>query len=221
MKIYNKHVNKGQINNIWQGVPNKRFTSSASLIRHSDYMNKYTKPIIRYYKVSPDRKWRYNTYINKKRYLLKFSHRYLKNSVVAIGDFSQSAEAKYKSRRGPIKYFKNFLLRHKYKLLNIDEFNTSKMCHKCLQVLGNFDACKRTGKVADNNDKSYKNAGCKFFSNNATKIPYSKLKVCRNCLNVKKTDKLIQNRDSNAALNIMRKCKSLLENKSFPPELDR
>jgi hypothetical protein len=96
-----------------------------------------------------------------------------------------------------------------------------------LKVLGNFDANKR--KLANqkmeidkpDEDNYDVDAGCTFYKETDTNIPYSKLKVCRNCSNSKNTGRLVQNRDKNGALNLLRKFKSFLLHKSYPKELSR
>ena len=81
-------------------------------------MNGHSNTIMNYYKVCPYKKWLYKSYIQKKAYFLKLINKYFKNAVVVFGDFSQSADAKYKARRGPIKYFKQFLVRHNVKVIH-------------------------------------------------------------------------------------------------------
>jgi hypothetical protein len=116
MKIFDKNFENGMINNIRADLPPQKLTSTSVLSNHINYMNLNKDHIMRYNKLSPARKWRYNKYVNRKRYFMKFVSCFLKNSIVAIGDFSQSSESKYKSRRGPINFFKKWLLRNGVKV---------------------------------------------------------------------------------------------------------
>lgn len=132
-------------------------------------------------------------------------------------------------------------------MFNIDEYYTSKKCHKCLNTLGNYHPpimskedieLRKQEKITmlDTNqneearsqwiEKQWAEKLLHFkFYDDDEKVPYSKLKVCQYCKPSKLTDDIdkfmIIHRDKNACINILNKFIMLLKNETFPKALDR
>ena len=97
----------------------------------------------------------------------------------------------------------------------MDEYNTSKKCHKCMKTLGNYfpkiDASVEPMEFENNEQSMDTNeqrvhrkvdlTKAKLYDEEATGIPYSKLKICVNC----DEEGLVQQRDKNASINILNK----------------
>ena len=128
------------------------------------------------------RKWDFNCYKSKKRTLYKIYTDHFKNNFIGFGDYSRSDDCMIKLRRPPIKEFKQFLLTNQTVVSEIDEFNTSKLCHQCYGVMQAFDF--HTDDVIPLNARG--------------KVPFSVLKKFDNC-------NIIYHRDKNTSFNIQKK----------------
>ena len=96
----------------------------------------------------------------------------------------------------------------------MDEYNTSKKCHKCLKTLGNYhpkhdvsiepmDFENNEQSMDTNEQRDQRKVDLRkatLYDEEATGIPYSKLKICVNC----DKEGLVQQRDKNASINILK-----------------
>ena len=76
------------------------------------YVNSNWQKAYEFYANSNLRKWLFKKYVARNKFFTDFINKNLRDTVVGFGDFSQSSDAKYTSRRGPIKYLKMFLVRN-------------------------------------------------------------------------------------------------------------
>jgi transposase len=154
--------------------------NNQQLIANNNYNDRYLKI-------------KYNAYCKKKAYLDKIASK-LKNNNIAVGygNWVPAKGIKYGYRHPPVKYFINFLRNRGIQTCKIDEYNTSKLCYNCLDVLYNF--------LVETNEKNEKT----LFAVDSK--AFSKIKYCQNC-------SFILNRDTNASRNIVRLYYEFLANR--------
>ena len=157
--------------------------------------------------------WKDNRYKNKEyecyRYRKRFFDRLIsqfrkRNKTVVIGKYKNIKGMKYGQRLPPIKYFINYCKRNHVKIVEFEEFNTSKLCFKCSHVLRNYYP------------KTKDRAAYAEKYENAKKSKFCKLKYCEqhNC-------KHVINRDINASINIGRNLNYKLIHRKLPKVFDR
>lgn len=138
--------------------------------------------IMKYAMENKSRKWDFNCQKAKKRTLYKIYNEHFKQNYVGFGDYSRSDDCIVRLRRPPIKEFRNFILTNQTVVSEVDEFNTSKLCHKCYGVMHAFDF--RTDDIKPLDARG--------------RVPFTVLKKCDKC-------NIIYHRDKNASLNILQK----------------
>ena len=125
----------------------------------------------------------YKSYRLRKRFFDRLVSKFKKNNqTVVIGNYSNIRGMKYGKKLPPLKYFKDCCRRNGVTVKELDEFNSSKLCSHCGDVLRNYDAETNQAEVYVN----------------ARQSKFSKLKYCEKCQH-------IINRDVNASINIGRK----------------
>jgi hypothetical protein len=95
-------------------------------------------PLLGYWKNSSYRNWRFRKYIRLQKYFEKIAKRF-KNRTIGFGDYNNATGSCIRAKKGPIIKLKRFLKRKKINMINVDENKTSKLCHKCYKILGNYD----------------------------------------------------------------------------------
>jgi transposase len=86
--------------------------------------------------------------------------------------------------------------------VKIDEYYTSKKCHRCHGVLGNYNTTTNKHILYDED----------------AKVPFSKMKICQYC-NHKDGHYMRIHRDRNASFNIGLKLVRLLKKQDIPAAL--
>ena len=180
----------------------KDFTTSKSIEAYGSFVNSNYDLISNYNTISPKRKWLYKSYKAKKTYLSSLIDTFFKDTVVGYGNYSPKSECYIPGRRGPITFIKRLLVTKSVPVIKIDEYYTSKKCHRCHSVLGNFNS--KTQKAS-------------FYSEDVS-VPFSKMKICSNCKN-KKGDLSKIHRDRNGSFNIAVKLVRLLKKQEIPEAL--
>jgi len=157
-----------------------------------------------YYNKTIHRKLKWNTYINTRRsedtMLNNFEKKFgnYQESLIVLGDYS---EKNHKKGNEPTvtKHLRKLFKDKLYELYLIDEFRTSKLCHKCEHETENFLKVKRITKKGVVKDlELWKLIRCK----------------ASNCLS-------IHNRDENATRNMMKITKAVMEGKQRPEKYKR
>jgi hypothetical protein len=137
------------------------------------------------------RKFRLNIYINSERGYEKMLTNFKKvhgepdDTLIVFGDYSNNHKAG--NDPVPCKKIKKLLTRTNYKLYEIDEFNTSKICNKCGENNNKF--LYKTHKSGKNEGKQYLCWGLVRCTN----------VICNQ----------VHNRDTNACLNMLNICDKL------------
>lgn len=177
------HTRGFSIKSIISCIPTKKVTSLSEFAELFKYFNDQMANFKTFAKASNSRKWRYKSFLKKRQVFTEMYQKYFKGNIVAFGNYLRPSSCVIKFRRPPIKEFKMFLKRQGVKIFEVDEFLTSKLCHKCYHVLDNV----KDGEII--------HFGNDFYTKT---IPYSKLKYCPKCK--KEID-----RDLNGAINIANK----------------
>jgi hypothetical protein len=150
------------------------------------------------------RKLKLNGYINKKKHEQKMINKFKKifgkpeETIIAIGDWEQKQQMKYKEPTkgiGMRKLFRD----NRYKVYLVDEFRTSCICSKCQN-----EEAKCEKFIIRKNPKPYKSGN--ILVHGAT--------CCKNC-------KAVWNRDVNGSTNIYRIAKNAINNLERPKYLCR
>ena len=130
---------------------------------------------------------------------MSFLHNYINDNfcgkIVASGNYEWHPGSIIRCQRGPIKLVKQLIKRHAKLMFNIDEYNTSKLCNKCDNILSNY----KDGVITDPNP--------------IKRLPWCKLKTCKFCNQDQESIRIIE-RDINASLNIIDKCIYYINNLS-------
>lgn len=151
------------------------------------------RKLYEHYYQSIYRKLKFNRYINTNKSETKMIKNFKEkfgnpNEVVIIfGDYSKSETMK-KSEPHIVKRIKNLFKQNKYKVYLIDEYNTSKKCHKCGSKIERFKLGKK--KNDKNNKKTNKNIDGNISENKKeeTKGNYKKFllwRLLRPCKNIR------------------------------------
>ena len=206
---FNKSYTPININEINSATPPKNNGTFDGLLLYFDYINRNTESIMAYYKSSPIPKLAFNTHRKKLRFCMRLFNRHFKNKIIAFGNYRRGDDSIMIKKRPPIQWFKKFILRQGGILSEIDEYNTSKICSKCFNILHKYKP--RTKEIVPITP--------------GTSVQYSKLKACSTCKidNLKSRDygqQTIVHRDSNAAINICEKFKRALKSQPVIPEFD-
>lgn len=199
-------------------------------------------PVLKYWKDSSDRNWRFRKYVRLQKYYQGIVRRF-KNKTVGFGDYNSATGGCIRARKGPIKHMKHFLRRNGINLIDVDEYRTSKLCYRCHSILGNYypkpNEQKRRkithydseymGKWPETIEKVVVNKqtnASKIISyevcfKEVDKVPFAKFKCCPNvnCNDIK--NPRIIHRDLNASHNILNKLKRMLNNEDELPAFKR
>ncbi len=139
----------------------------------------HNKKLVKFWQNKEIKNAKYEIYRRKKIFYDRLIASIRKRAKkVVIGNYNNKKGMKFGQRLPPIKLFKQKCKSNHLDISEIDEYNSSKFCYKCRNVLRNFDADER------------------ISSNYITaRSGFSKLKYCDKC-------KIIMNRDLNASVNM-------------------
>lgn len=168
------------------------------------YINKHTLEKMNYFKTCINRKLNFRTHRRKLSFCMKLYNKFFKNKVIEFGNYKRGDDSIIKTKRHPIQWFKDFILRQGVIMMDIDEYNTSILCSTCFNILHKYSP--RSNQIVPLQE--------------GKSVPYSKLKACSTCKNKFGKEK-IMHRDSNAAINMAKKSKRNLVNMSEPSEFER
>ncbi len=136
--------------------------------------------LISYWKDKRYKNAQYKSYKLKKRFFDRLAANFKKKKqTVVFGNYKNIKNLKFGKKLPPIKECIKKCLNNKVDIKMQDEYNTSKKCYDCNDVLRNYNALDKTAEV-------YINAKESKFSN---------LKYCER-------DEFIIDRDVNAAINM-------------------
>jgi hypothetical protein len=151
---------------------------------------------------SSRRDWCFSKHVHKQKCIQQFANN-LVDCYVGCGEYYTSQSCAIRgNRRGPIKEMREKMQKMDQikKMHILDEYNTSRLCHRCSNRLLKFNA---------NTNKAEVNKG------------YSKLLYCPTCSKASEDGRpCIWNRDKNAAINILKNYISILYNGHLLPEFD-
>jgi hypothetical protein len=179
-------------------------------IEYCSIKNKVNKVLYEHYTKEVFRKLKLNRYINtqksESKMIKNLQNKYGKpeECLLVVGDWSK--EDNMKGKETVIsKKIKKIFTQHKYKIYLIDEFRTSKLCHKCSCECENF-LYRESKKPKDKDKKTGKQIIKQVWG----------LKKCSNpkC-------EMIHNRDKNACLNMYKIIKNIMNGKERPKEYTR
>ena len=114
-------------------------SKSVHMLIFVDYLrqkNKVNKKLHKYYYDKTHRELNFNTYINRRRSEDKMLNLFREKfgppekTRIILGDYSEKQQKKF-NEPSITKKTRNLFEKRKYIVNYIDEYNTSKKCHKC------------------------------------------------------------------------------------------
>ncbi len=168
------------INNFNQNMPSHKTIILDELEKYIEYRNINREGLNEYWGKNFTRQWKYTVAIERRRFFTSCLNYFKLFDYVAFGDWKHVKNIKYGVRLPPIKTLLDFCSRNHLNNIHITkEFNTSKLCYDCNNVLMNYDSKEKKAT--------------KFLNNKLSR--FSKNKYCQECT-------WIINRDKNASRNI-------------------
>ena len=116
----------------WQKIPSFKVSKTETMIKYFEYVLPETNNLFEFHNEHNFRGLKFMSYCRSKATLTKICKKIQnkKHTVIGFGDFSQQHGLVKKHPTTPILKIKKELKKH-CDILEIDEYNTSKTCHKC------------------------------------------------------------------------------------------
>ena len=121
---------------MWRGIPSFKTANVTKMLHYFQYTYPNLKVIFRFHLYKNFRGLSFRSYCRGKATMDKICKSITegKKTLVGFGDFSQQHGLVKKHPTAPIKKFRNELKKH-CDVVEIDEWGTSKTCHKCHQPI--------------------------------------------------------------------------------------
>lgn len=135
-RCYTKHQ---EFKDFIANMPSPKTNSIEELMTYIEYSLKGLDNALKVHFDNPFRKWKFKTYIKKQKTFVSICKTITKKKsindsskvIVGFGDWSNPRDSIIKGhRRGPVKEIKNALKKW-CKVIDVDEFRTSKLCCSC------------------------------------------------------------------------------------------
>lgn len=183
---------------------NSKTMNYNKFIKYCKKKNKVNSKLFKHYRKTIFRKLKLNLYINTQKSESKMIKNFEKkmgkpeDTIIVMGDYDRKNG--FKGKEPTIcKRIRKLFRNHKYDVYLINEFNTSKLCHKC-----------------ENECDTFLERESKKPSHKGELIECWGLKCCNNI-----KCKLIHNRDKNSCLNMLKIVKSIFAGKGRPKKYGR
>jgi hypothetical protein len=140
---------------MWKTIPSNKTTNLTKVLQYFTHTFPHFDKIFQFHLYKNFRGLNFRSYCRSKATLTKICKEIVDNkkTLVGFGDFSQNHGLVKKHPTAPIKRFKNELRKY-CDLIEIDEYRTSKTCHKCHREITLY----KNIVIRKNKDGTYKQA---------------------------------------------------------------